>query len=47
MKNKLYRMTYKFVCSDCGEFSHTLNKYCEICGALDTVHVAKKKDYKE
>lgn len=45
MKKKLFRDTYKFVCSNYGEFSHILYKYCEKCGTINTVHNAVRKDY--
>ncbi|MFX1389123.1 MAG: hypothetical protein ACFE9Z_03555 [Promethearchaeota archaeon] len=46
MKKKLFRQTYKFICSDCGEFSHTLYEYCEKCGSKGTVHDTVRKDYR-
>ena len=46
MKKKLYRNTFKFMCSNCGEFFHTVYEYCEKCGAQGTVHNTVKKDYK-
>jgi rRNA maturation endonuclease Nob1 len=46
MNKKIFRRTYKFICSDCGEFSHTLFDYCEKCGSKDTLHNASRQDYK-
>jgi len=46
MNKKLFRKTYRFVCSDCGEFSHTLNEYCEMCGSFGTLHNASRKEFK-
>jgi rRNA maturation endonuclease Nob1 len=45
MDKKLFKNTYKFICSSCGEFSHTNRDYCEVCGKQDTIHKASKKDY--
>jgi len=46
MKSKNFRKTYLYICSECGEFSHTIYDYCDKCGAKDAVHIAHKKDYK-
>ncbi|MBY9018099.1 MAG: hypothetical protein KGD66_04630 [Candidatus Lokiarchaeota archaeon] len=46
MDLKLYKKTYPYICSSCGEFAHTLREYCEICGKKDSIVNAKKQDYK-
>ncbi|MBY8986064.1 MAG: hypothetical protein KGD65_13395 [Candidatus Lokiarchaeota archaeon] len=46
MNKKLFRGTYKFVCSKCGVFSHTIHEDCEKCGAISTIHSAGRQDYR-
>ena len=41
MDKKLFKKTYKFICSSCGEFSHTDREYCEICGEKFTTKRGK------
>jgi rRNA maturation endonuclease Nob1 len=43
---KEYKKTYPFVCSECNQLNHTLREFCESCGAQNTMHSAKKEDYK-
>lgn len=45
MNKKLFKNTYKYICSKCGEFSHTYREYCEMCGEKDAIRKAKKDDY--
>jgi len=45
MDKKLFKKTYKFICSNCGEFSHTNRDYCETCGKENTIRKAKKEDF--
>ncbi|MHA2185898.1 MAG: hypothetical protein ACXAAI_12965 [Promethearchaeota archaeon] len=45
MNKKLFRDTYKFVCSVCGVFSHSIHEYCEKCGAMNTFHSTIRQDY--
>jgi uncharacterized OB-fold protein len=45
MDKKLFKKTYEFICSECGEFAHTMNEYCERCGTRGTLHKAHKSDY--
>ncbi len=47
MNKKLFKQTYKFICEECGEFSHTDREYCEQCGSQNAIRSAKNKDYKE
>jgi len=44
---KLFKKAYKYICTNCGEFAHTLNEYCEICGTKDALREAKKEDYRK
>ena len=46
MNNKDFRKTYPYICSECGEFNHTIREFCESCGAQNTMVSAKKTDYK-
>ena len=46
MNNKDFRKTYPYICSECGEFNHSLREYCENCGAQNSLISAKKADYK-
>jgi uncharacterized OB-fold protein len=45
MDKKLFKKTYKYICSSCGEFLHTFREYCEYCGEKDSVRDATKEDY--
>lgn len=45
MNKKLFKKTYKYICSSCGEFSHTERDYCEACGEKGSIHKAIKQDY--
>ena len=47
MDKKLFRKTYKFICTDCGEFSHSDREYCEKCGGQNSMRSATSKDYKK
>lgn len=47
MKDKLFRKTYQYICTECREFCHSLFEYCESCGAKDTLQTAHKNDYKD
>ena len=47
MDKKLFKKTYKFICSECGEFSHTDREYCENCGSHNSIRSAKGNDYKK
>ncbi|MFX1470678.1 MAG: hypothetical protein ACFFB8_18730 [Promethearchaeota archaeon] len=47
MKDKLFRRTYQYICTECREFSHSLYDYCELCGAKNSLRTANKDDYKE
>ncbi|MFX1324963.1 MAG: hypothetical protein ACFE8N_08395 [Promethearchaeota archaeon] len=46
MDNKLFRKTYPFICSSCGEFAHTKQEYCDMCGGHNSLREAAKEDYK-
>ncbi|MHA1192768.1 MAG: hypothetical protein ACTSP9_10790 [Promethearchaeota archaeon] len=46
MDLKLYKKTYPFICSSCGDFTYTKREYCEVCGKKDTIVSATKEDYK-
>jgi hypothetical protein len=41
---KLFKKTFKFICDDCGEFTHTETEYCEKCGA-NALRKATGDDY--
>lgn len=41
---KTFKKTFKFICEECGEFSHTEHEYCEKCGAK-ALRKAIKDDY--
>ncbi|MFX0032913.1 MAG: sialidase family protein [Candidatus Hodarchaeota archaeon] len=43
---KNYMKTFKYICSNCHKFSHTLREYCESCGAKNTLKFASKEDYR-
>ena len=43
---KLFKKTYKFICSECGEFTHTDTEYCENCG-VKALRKATKDDYEK
>ena len=45
MDKKLFKKTYKFICSNCGEFSHTHRDFCESCGEEGSIREATKEDY--
>ena len=47
MDKKLFRKTYKFICAECGEFSHSEREYCEKCGSQNTIRSASSKDFKK
>jgi uncharacterized OB-fold protein len=47
MDKKLFKKTYKYICSSCGKFLHTFREYCEFCGEKDTVREATKEDFKK
>lgn len=47
MDSNLFKKTYRYVCSSCGEFTHTLTEYCEKCGEKDSLRKATKEDYKK
>ncbi|MFX0006423.1 MAG: hypothetical protein ACFFA7_02255 [Promethearchaeota archaeon] len=42
---KLFKKTFPYICEDCGEFAHTLHKFCDKCGA-NALRKASNKDYK-
>ncbi len=44
MDIKSFKKTFKFICNDCGEFTHTNTEYCEKCGAK-SLRAATKEDY--
>lgn len=43
---KFFKKTYKFICSECGEFAHTEREYCENCGE-QALRKATKDDYEK
>jgi len=45
MDKKLFKKTYQYICSSCGEFLHTFLEYCEFCGEKGSVREATKEDY--
>ncbi|NVM36112.1 MAG: hypothetical protein HWN81_10990 [Candidatus Lokiarchaeota archaeon] len=45
MDAKLFKKTFRFVCNDCGEFSHTEYEFCDKCGATH-LRKATKEDFK-
>jgi hypothetical protein len=45
-RTKTYTNTFKYICNECHKFAHTLRKYCENCGAKDTLKLASKEDYR-
>lgn len=47
MDKKLFKKTYKYICSNCGEFSHTFTDYCEMCGKEGGIREANKDDYEK
>ncbi|MFX1456571.1 MAG: hypothetical protein ACFFDB_14440 [Promethearchaeota archaeon] len=47
MDIKLFKKTYPFICASCGEFAHTEQKFCDKCGAEDSLRKAEKADYKK
>ena len=47
MDKKLFKTTYPFVCSKCGEFDYRKCLYCNTCGSYNTIRKAKKVDYKK
>jgi rRNA maturation endonuclease Nob1 len=47
MDKKLFKKTYKYICSSCGKFSHTHTEYCESCGGKNTMREAFKEDFKK
>lgn len=47
MDKKLFMKTFKYICSECGEFSDSLREYCEKCGAKESIRIATKNDYKK
>ena len=47
MDKKSFIKTYKFVCTECGEFWDIFREYCEKCGSKDSVRKATKDDYKK
>ena len=46
IEKKLFKKTYKYICSNCGKFSHTFREYCEFCGTKNGIRKAKHEDYK-
>ena len=44
-ENRIYKETYKYICSACGNFAHTLRDYCEICGEKGSLREANAEDY--
>ncbi|MCJ7651145.1 MAG: hypothetical protein MUP85_21250 [Candidatus Lokiarchaeota archaeon] len=47
MDLKLYKKTYRYICSSCRKFTHTEREYCESCGAKGTIIEASKQDYEK
>jgi uncharacterized OB-fold protein len=47
MDKKLFKKTYKYICSSCGEFSHSPRDYCETCGKEGSIREATKGDYEK
>lgn len=41
-----YKKTFKYICSNCHEFTSTLRGYCEKCGAKDTLKRASRDEFK-
>lgn len=44
MDKKTFKMTFKFVCNECGEFAYTNLEYCEKCGEK-ALRKATNEDY--
>jgi uncharacterized OB-fold protein len=47
LNKKLFKKTYPYICSKCGEFAHTNQEYCDKCGAAKSLKKAEKADYKK
>ena len=47
MDKKLFKIAYKFICSECGEFIYSDREYCETCGSQNSIRSATRKDYKK
>ena len=45
MNENLFKVTYPYICSNCGAFAHTIYEFCEKCGE-PALRKAKKEDYK-
>ncbi|MFX1302615.1 MAG: hypothetical protein ACFFBV_00615 [Promethearchaeota archaeon] len=44
MDIKIFKKTFKFICDECGEFTHTETEYCEKCG-VQAIRKATNEDY--
>lgn len=43
---KLYKITYPYICGDCGYLHYDNRAVCEGCGEEGTVRECKKIDYR-
>ncbi|MFX1405698.1 MAG: sialidase family protein [Promethearchaeota archaeon] len=44
-REKDYMKAFKYVCSNCHKFTHTLRNFCENCGTKDSLKLATKEDF--
>jgi len=45
VKWKIFRDSFPYVCSDCGEFSSSEGEYCEKCGEKGGLRQTEREDY--
>ncbi len=43
---KVWKLTYPYICRNCGQTHYSKVVYCAFCGKKETVREVIKKDYK-
>jgi len=43
---KMWKLTFPYLCIECGSVAHSKTQYCQRCGKEDTLRETTKKDYK-
>ena len=47
VKWDLFKLSYPFVCDECGYFLWEMREICEGCGSKNTLRRTTRKDHKE
>jgi len=42
----MWKLTYPYLCTECGSVLHNKAQYCQYCGKEDVLRETTKKDYK-